>query len=69
MAAKAGFIARIKKAFRLVADFVVLILIGALWVPLQMSQQQRPIQPDPAEVEDGVQHSSRDAAKRTPEVE
>ena len=58
--------ARVSGAFRLIADFVVLGLIGILWVPLQISQQ-RHIESEPAETEESIS-AKRDSVKRNPDI-
>lgn len=55
---------RVSGIFRLIADFIVVILIGALWVPLQMSQQ-RTIESDAAETEEKIEHSKREGKRTT----
>ena len=59
--------ARVSGTFRLIADFLVLALIGILWVPLQISQQ-RHIESEPAETEESVSEAKRDSGKRNPDT-
>ena len=42
---------RLTGSFRLIGDFIVLIFIGLLWIPLQLSQQ-RPASTEPAEIQE-----------------
>ena len=61
-----SLLARVSGAFRLVADCVVLALIGILWVPLQVSQQ-RHVEAEPIETEERVTEAKRDSGKRNPD--
>jgi hypothetical protein len=69
MAGKPGSLtARVTGVFRLIADFVVLLLIGALWVPLQMSQHRTiQEQSEAVGIEESAEKSKRDG-KRNPTI-
>jgi hypothetical protein len=55
--------ARIAGMFGLIADFIVLLLVGILWVPLQVTQQ-RHMESEPVETEERASETKRDYAKR-----
>ena len=58
---------RISGTFRLIADFFALLLVGILWVPLQMSQQ-RHLESEPVETEESISAAKRESTKRGPNV-